>query len=449
MSFCPGRCCLPERGAIAPPGGEGACHSPDATGIAKPGALFRHPAMQNNAAAPESPPPRHVAPQPPDQTLPDLTVHRLSLRFRDRRLDVFRGLALLMIYIDHLPGNLWSEFTLQNFGLSDAAEAFVLISGISAGLAYGDYFRGTGRIAAGLRRVWGRAWTIYLVHILVTMLALAGAAALALGFDLWGLTKINRIDVILADPLQFFLRMPLLTFHIDYADILPLYIVLLIFTPPVLWLAWRVPLLALGLSVALWAVAGTLKINLPTLPREFGWFFNPLAWQLLFVIGLLAGVAWRDGRRLVPVRRWLLLPAAGFLIVSLAVAQSAAGTEWFYHELWLAGRIGWPDAIVSMDKTYLALLRLGHGLALAYVLSGFHWVDRACASRFAAPFALLGRHGLAVFATGSVLSILMQGIKADYWRENIGLDSLMLGGGALILLALAFVLDRWPRHQKR
>jgi hypothetical protein len=45
-------------------------------------------------------------------------------------VDVLRGLSLLMIFCDHLPGNLLSKVTLHNFGFADAAEAFVLLAGI-------------------------------------------------------------------------------------------------------------------------------------------------------------------------------------------------------------------------------------------------------------------------------------------------------------------------------
>ena len=49
---------------------------------------------------------------------------------RDPRIDVLRGLALIIIFIDHVPENLYSFYTMRMYGFSDAAEAFVLISGI-------------------------------------------------------------------------------------------------------------------------------------------------------------------------------------------------------------------------------------------------------------------------------------------------------------------------------
>ena len=69
---------------------------------------------------------------------------------RDLRADVFRGLALWFIFIDHVPGNRLGGFTLQNFALCDAAEAFVLLAGYAAGLAYGGLAGFTTMVANGL-----------------------------------------------------------------------------------------------------------------------------------------------------------------------------------------------------------------------------------------------------------------------------------------------------------
>ena len=98
---------------------------------------------------------------------------------RDPRLDVLRGLCLVMIFINHVPGNALEVLTTRNFGFSDAAEGFVMMSGIAAGIAYGPDFRAPGRYWTGLTRCWKRAWTLYLVHIMTCLVALGLAAATA------------------------------------------------------------------------------------------------------------------------------------------------------------------------------------------------------------------------------------------------------------------------------
>ena len=56
---------------------------------------------------------------------------------RELRLDLFRGLALWLIFIDHLPPNLLTWFTIRNYGFSDATEIFIFISGYTAAFVYG------------------------------------------------------------------------------------------------------------------------------------------------------------------------------------------------------------------------------------------------------------------------------------------------------------------------
>src|SRR5690606_4224918 len=91
---------------------------------------------------------------------------------RDARLDMFRGLALAMIFINHVPGNFYENYTSRNFGFSDAAEAFVFMSGMAAGLAYSNQFR-SGPLWPAIARVWARARQLYFVHLSVTFVALA------------------------------------------------------------------------------------------------------------------------------------------------------------------------------------------------------------------------------------------------------------------------------------
>jgi hypothetical protein len=67
---------------------------------------------------------------------------------RDLRIDFLRGLALLAIFIDHIPWNPLSRFTPQALGLSDAAEAFVFMSGIVSGIAYSKVLLSRGRLSA-------------------------------------------------------------------------------------------------------------------------------------------------------------------------------------------------------------------------------------------------------------------------------------------------------------
>src|SRR6202011_3254892 len=70
---------------------------------------------------------------------------------RDLRLDLFRGLALWLIFLDHIPSNIVNWITIRNYGFSDAAEIFVFISGYTAAFVYGRAMREYGAVVAGAR----------------------------------------------------------------------------------------------------------------------------------------------------------------------------------------------------------------------------------------------------------------------------------------------------------
>ena len=79
---------------------------------------------------------------------------------RDLRLDLFRGIALWLIFLDHIPGNIVSWITIRNYGFSDATEIFIFISGYTAAFVYGKAMRERGFLVAGarmLRRAPGRS----------------------------------------------------------------------------------------------------------------------------------------------------------------------------------------------------------------------------------------------------------------------------------------------------
>ena len=75
-------------------------------------------------------------------------------RARDPRLDFFRGLAMLIIFVVHVPGNSWSQYIPARFGFSSAAEMFVFCSGCTSSLAFGAVF---------VRRGW-RIGTVRIAH---------------------------------------------------------------------------------------------------------------------------------------------------------------------------------------------------------------------------------------------------------------------------------------------
>jgi hypothetical protein len=82
---------------------------------------------------------------------------------RDLRLDFFRGLAMLIIFVAHVPGNSWTEYIPARFGFSSAAEMFVFCSGCASAIAFGSVFARCGW-ATGTIRIACRIWQLYWAH---------------------------------------------------------------------------------------------------------------------------------------------------------------------------------------------------------------------------------------------------------------------------------------------
>src|SRR3979490_3402937 len=202
---------------------------------------------------------------------------------RDLRLDLFRGIALWLIFLDHIPSNLVAWGTLRNYGFSDATEIFVFVSGYTAAFVYGKEMRERGFIIAGAR-ILRRTWQIYVAHVFLFAIYLAEISYVATSFEnpLYA-EEMNVLDF-LKQPDITIIQALLLKFKPVNMDVLPLYIVLLLLFPPVLWLLLRRPALAWSTSVILYATAWEFEWNLPAYPSGT-WYFNPFAWQLLFVFG--------------------------------------------------------------------------------------------------------------------------------------------------------------------
>src|SRR5687768_10392377 len=172
---------------------------------------------------------------------------------RELRLDLFRGLALWLIFIDHLPHNVLTWLTVRNYGFSDATEIFIFISGYTAAFVYGRAMQERGFVVASAR-ILKRAWQIYVAHIFLFTIFLAEISWVATRFQnpLYA-EEMNILDF-LKNPDVTIVQALLLRFRPVNMDVLPLYIVLMVFFPPVLWLLRKKADLALALSVVLYAV---------------------------------------------------------------------------------------------------------------------------------------------------------------------------------------------------
>ena len=202
---------------------------------------------------------------------------------RDLRLDLFRGLALWLIFLDHIPSNAVSWVTIRNYGFSDATEIFVFISGYTVAFVYGRAMQHNGFIIAAAR-VLKRAWQIYVAHIFLFAIYLAEISYIAHSFENPLFTEEMGVLNFLNNPDVTIIQALLLKFKPVNMDVLPLYIVLLLCFAPFLWLLMRSANLALLASGALYSVSWLFEWNLPAWPQGV-WVFNPFAWQFLFIFG--------------------------------------------------------------------------------------------------------------------------------------------------------------------
>jgi hypothetical protein len=167
---------------------------------------------------------------------------------RDLRLDLFRGIALWLIFLDHIPSNAVSWITIRNYGFSDATEIYVFISGYTAAFVYGRAMREHGFLI-GSARVLKRAWQIYIAHIFLFAIYLAEIGYVSQTFENPLYTEEMGILSFLQHPDVTVLQAMLLKFKPVNMDVLPLYIILLAGFAPVLWVLIRAPTMALGGSI--------------------------------------------------------------------------------------------------------------------------------------------------------------------------------------------------------
>jgi hypothetical protein len=350
---------------------------------------------------------------------------------REYRIDFFRGLALAIIFIDHVPDNFFSFLTPKNFGLSDAAEAFVLISGMSAAYAYyGKFIAGDAVRASGL--AIRRAFILYVTQVAGTVAILGLFAGAALWFADPAILQQNNIAEFMSDPVRGTFGVFTLGHQLGYFNILPMYVTFLALLPAMMLVARIDERLVLGLSALLYLAAGTWRLNLPNFPTEGGWFFNPIAWQFLFVIGFVAGMRFREGRG-IPFNAFIYGVALVWLLLS---------GIWAGFQLWgTLPDLPLPFLLYGADKTFLTAGRLLHVLALAYVI-GHSPVMPWLKARLHASNAVvaLGRHGLVTFGIGTFLSMIGL-ILRQHYGSGFFFDTAIIVVGLSLLVGIARGLD--------
>ena len=346
-------------------------------------------------------------------------------------VDFWRGFALVSIFINHIPGNYFSQFTHGNYSISDSADLFVFLAGWSLRyLVKSTQQRPTWFL---ILRLGSRAAQIYAAQILITMVAIAMLATAATVLDNPLVLEWHNAAAVFYDPVPTHIGLALITHQLGYFDILPLYVVLMVMAPIFAVIDRYWPNLLLPLCFAFYCLVLIFRINPPTWPVSGEWFFNPFAWQLIFVLGFVLAKDTGIGGVVRCNIKWLRFVALPIVVWSVVLVV---------YDLWPdPTNLPAPILFFVSDKTFATPMRVGQFLALAAVFSGvFPFIHR-----IAAPLtnflSMLGRNSLPVFCVGSLLSLGGQIVRFVY-EGYVSVDTVVLVVG-ITIMALTAWFSEW------
>ncbi|MBR1187259.1 OpgC domain-containing protein [Bradyrhizobium sp. AUGA SZCCT0160] len=362
--------------------------------------------------------------QPLAGTLPEQKGPR-----RDLRIDACRGIALWLIFLNHVPNNIGSWLTLRNYGFSDSAEVFMFVSGVTCALAYGQARSRDGWNGV-INRTLRRSWDIYAAFLLLTlacaiMVYLAGGGRVA---------DESNTRILLEHPGATFAHAAILQYRPVNTDVLPLFVIYHLLFAPLLWLLLRMPNLALSASLSLYALVHVFGWTVPAWPNGV-WFFNPLAWQLLFVLG-----AWcvTEGNRYWP---WLTLRAVLVLAVLYLVFSLIIALSWSVKPLEALVPPTLAKLLYQAGKSNLDPLRLLHFLALAIMaiwLVPRNW--RGLTTPVMRGAIRCGENSLAIYCLGVLLALASHIALLDI-SDTLPTQIVLSLAGILMMIAAATLLS--------
>jgi len=363
---------------------------------------------------------------------------------RDLRLDFFRGLSLFFIFIDHIPNNFLSYATLHTVAFSDAAEVFIFISGYTAALVYGQMLVRRGTLVATVQ-IYYRVWQLYVAHIFIFMIYTAEVSYATFTLRTHNYSEELRLNDFLQTPDLAIIKTLVLQYQPEFLDILPLYIVLLAFFPIVLLLQRRMPFAPLFLSFLIYLATLYFGWEPKTYPNNDGWFFNPFAWQFLFIVGATAGTAQSAAQPLLP--DWPWIPR---IAIAVTAAVAVIKLTWLANRFWDAVPALFYEQLGEMaeDKSDLSVLRLISFFALTLTVVHFMRRDSAILRHPLSKLVIVcGQHSLHVFCLGILLSVLGRFI-VNTISSSLLMQVAVNVAGLGLMIALAQLMS-WYRKKTR
>ncbi len=358
-------------------------------------------------------------------------------RARDERLDLFRGLTMLIIFVAHVPENPWRDWIPARFGFSSGTELFVFCSGVASALAFGSVFVARG-LALGTARIAYRWWQVYWAHVGLFFASIAIDASID---RLTGTTQTlaRQFGPLLTDPVGAVVGAMTLTWLPEYLDILPMYLVILALVPAVMAARRFHPAGPFVVVLGLYGLVWLRDLHLTGNPWTGDpWFLNPFGWQFVFFLGFFFAMGWLPVPRL--RSRWLVAACAIFLLASVPVTfgpiLEASETALALH----------VRLLPINAKADLHPLRVLHFLALAYVVLSLIDPARERLSAGAAGRTLImvGRQSLATFLASLILARIA-GALLDIGGRDAWTVAAVNAAGLAAVIAVAAVVGWFKR----
>lgn len=376
---------------------------------------------------------------------------------RDLRIDMMRGVALVMMVVAHTEVmSVFNIFTWERFGLTTGAEGFVILSGFMLGML--NRLRLQKAVLLTISwGLWRRAWKIYQVNIIIIVsilllshLHFINTVEVTHFTDRYSGTHWSLFPTSPQIRETWFNIILYLQIGPHQTQILGLYICLLLISPLFLGLLHKgkvVWLLLLSLAVYCCWQVWPMRVTV----SEFEFAFPLMAWQLIFVLGMCCG--WYKEELLslaqTPAGKAVVAALVGVAVVLGFVAQNhtnpfippalllqvipPADFNAFYHT-WAAknglGPVRVLNDIALMVTVYLVLTRCWTPL---YRATGWFFIP-------------LGQHSLYTFILHVyVVLVVSQFVTFDLWHQAWLTNTLIhaVALGALWLMAKYNVAGRW------
>ncbi|QDT34432.1 OpgC protein [Thalassoglobus polymorphus] len=325
------------------------------------------------------------------QNLPPLT-HGSK---RDIRIDLARGVALLILVSDHLPGNPLRAITPVSWGLADMAEVFVLLSGYVFGL--GILKRQSQSEPQLIRkRLVKRALVIFVAYLTTALIALL----IVRTFQITTVANMLPAHLVANSWRSVTVDLISLDGRVSHLCILLLYCWLLLGVASFPCIVWNHPRLLIACSFILWITVQLLpRLSLPE-PIQTTTYYNPFAWQFLFLSATTYA--------LLPVKhRKQFLDHRGVFPILLIVHGSLY--------LLIGFDVNLPRTL--LDKPTLGLLRYIHVVTAALLVRAVLPEQFSPTWRkVLRPLTLCSEQSLWVYCGGSLVAISM----ANWMSTSVG-----------------------------